>query len=381
MKIANSSLPTAQNTSYSKTESTSQNSFEDMINDKLNETSKTLPNRAEKIEKPDKAQTSDGAKVETSDKSIAENQGENVTAPVVATTQMQNLLVSVAQTQMGISSEVNAQSTTANVMQTAEFATQAATNINQGQGLTQQSAQVVDASIPVINEAQQAQINIPISSVDTQTNTANAQLQQPVAVEGVSVDTNGAQISPEGETFVNQMVNTDSDETTQPVITTQIEVKPLDPNNVNIKVADIQNADQAALVQDVAEEIIVKVTENIKEFDIELNPANLGKISIKIEFTPEQAIVSISSNNAQTQGLMAANAENIRQIIEANVGQQTFVTVQENSDMGQYRDNGDLQQESQNKQQQDTNSGRQTHDESIDFIQKLRLGLSDYVSV
>ncbi len=386
MKVTNLNLVNTAGKNQSAKGDVNDKSFEDMINSKLNETSNTLPEKAENSKTPEKTvEDKETTKPEAKDEGVKPEFGENyVSQPQVQAINMQEVIINTVQPQVNavdaIAQVVSVPQTQTTAMQSGEYVAQTA---NQNIGTNTHNAETSNVVAPIINDAQEAQVVLPIKTVDTQTNTANLNLNQTGTTANPQTQTlvqnseqPQVQVVATNETVITE---TDTDSQNQQVVTTQIEVKPLDPNNVNIKVGDVQNVDTQVLTQDVADEITIKITENVKEFNIELNPEHLGKINIKIEFTPERAIVSLSCNNAQTQSLMAANAESIRQIIEANVGQETMVTVQENSETGQYRDNGDLQQESQNKGEQEQDKKTQTHDESIDFIQKLRLGLSDYV--
>lgn len=190
---------------------------------------------------------------------------------------------------------------------------------------------------------------------------------QGIAYESVVADT-------------TQTVNTDSeseyDLTT--VINSDVRgIKSLDMDNVNIKVAEAYEVDQEIFTNEISNEIILKANEKVNEFHIDLNPKHLGRITIKMVFEAGQTIVSMNCANAKTQSLLAANAEGIRAIIQSNVGTQTVVTVSNEQQPTDYR--GSEDQANRNRQShpdsQQQEQKQTSHDESVTFINRLRLGL------
>lgn len=162
----------------------------------------------------------------------------------------------------------------------------------------------------------------------------------------------------------------------QPVVQT------LDPEKVNIKVGEAVDTKSEAFVEDFTDRIVVKIKQDIKEFDIQLDPQNMGKISIKVVFAAEKAFISMNCENAKTQSLLAQSSDAIRSIIQQNVGKDTVVVIQENQPQPQnYEQQHSQEQEQEQNEQQQQNRLRQIRsDDTQTFINQLRLGLVEMTS-
>lgn len=210
-------------------------------------------------------------------------------------------------------------------------------------------------------------VKIPV--VNTQTKT-----------EGAAVDTKGDSLTDVNKAATqtigsSQEKNATAEETIS-VIPQQATVKTLDPNNVNIKVGETVDTKSEVFAQDFADKVVFKINQDVKEFQIELNPMDMGKVSIKVVFAAEKAFVSLSCENAKTQSLLAQSSDTIRSIIQQNVGSETVVVVQEQQPQQNYQQQ---QQERQEKQEQEQQSRPQQKmsDDSLTFVNQLRLGLVD----
>lgn len=129
--------------------------------------------------------------------------------------------------------------------------------------------------------------------------------------------------------------------------------------------------------QKLTEELVVKTGKGVKEFEIQLEPANLGKIAIKVSYEQGQTMISILCTEKKTLDLISHNAREIGYVMEQNLGDTTtiYVDKQENDYLHQ---NGEGQdhtgRDSEQERQREENRKNQT-DDSQQFIQKLRLGL------
>lgn len=129
--------------------------------------------------------------------------------------------------------------------------------------------------------------------------------------------------------------------------------------------------------QKLTEELVVKTSKGVKEFEIQLEPANLGKIAIKVNYEQGQTIISILCTEKRTLELISHNAREIGYVMEQNLGDTTTVYVdkQENDYLHQQgRDQDHTGRDSEQERQREENRKNQT-DDSHQFIQKLRLGL------
>lgn len=125
------------------------------------------------------------------------------------------------------------------------------------------------------------------------------------------------------------------------------------------------------------EQLLVKTTAGIKEFEIQLEPYDLGKILIKVAFGKESTNVSILCTEQKTMELMARNARELGAIMEENLGSPTTIVVEDkepNYLEQQNQGNNGSQGQNQEEEQQKRNQQNQQN-EGVDFLQQLRLGL------
>lgn len=126
------------------------------------------------------------------------------------------------------------------------------------------------------------------------------------------------------------------------------------------------------------DQIITKMSEGVQEFEIHIEPANLGKIAVKILYQDGQATVSILCSEKKALDVVGRNAGEIGQVIEKNLGGTTTIIVdkQESDYLNQTRDENQKNgQEAEQEQQK--NKGKDSDAEDAEqFLQKLRLGLA-----
>lgn len=132
-----------------------------------------------------------------------------------------------------------------------------------------------------------------------------------------------------------------------------------------------------ALPEKLADQIMTKVSDGVQEFEIQIEPENLGKIAVKILYHEGETTVSILCSEKRTLEMLGRSAGELGQVIEKNLGGTTTIIVdkQESDYLNQTRDengqNGreDGQEQKQNKKDQNAEDAEQ-------FLQKLRLGLA-----
>ena len=152
----------------------------------------------------------------------------------------------------------------------------------------------------------------------------------------------------------------------------------LDLSKVNIKVAEAPiDTNQADMAKQLADKIMYKLSDGKQEFDLELNPKDLGKVNVKMIFQNGSAELILSTSNSKAHQLLSMQADALRGILESNTGMDSTINLKqaENSD-GQFdRDNFQEQSNSQQQQQQQQQEKKLAGD--ISFIDRLRLGLAD----
>ena len=130
------------------------------------------------------------------------------------------------------------------------------------------------------------------------------------------------------------------------------------------------------LPEKVTDQLLAKLAEGVKEFEIHIEPANLGKIAVKILYEGSQAHVSIICSEKRALDVLGQNARDIGNVLSKNFGGETTIIVdkQETDYLNQTRDENE--QANQEQQKQKENGKNQDSEDAEQFLQKLRLGLA-----
>lgn len=252
-----------------------------------------------------------------------------------------------------------------------------------------------DAAIPQVSASLPFNAKLQDKALAQTEGTADLTGTQDTAAElkatseaGESKDT--AEENPQGQSGegLKKTQQTAGDVTDQPIL----DVKLHDTSDIQLKasVSDTSGQNQMQTVTQTVnspDEIPQKLTEHLldkmnvgeKELSIQLQPENLGKISIKISYEQSDTTVSILCSDKKTAELLAESAKDIGAILNTNLGGHTTVYVDKGSENYLNQNNGQ-QQNNQNWKNQEEQTGEQTaageeQDDSLNFIQQLRLGL------
>ena len=145
-------------------------------------------------------------------------------------------------------------------------------------------------------------------------------------------------------------------------------------SDVGIKVSDGATLEQA-VVEQTTDTIVAKISEGVQEFEMVLNPEELGKVMIKLVFSDGKAQIQMKCTEQHAQKALMENADVIRQIIESDTGMETTVRFSQPEDkFDSYED----QRQQEREQEQKQKSGQEESSEDVDamnFVQQLRLGL------
>ena len=130
------------------------------------------------------------------------------------------------------------------------------------------------------------------------------------------------------------------------------------------------------LPEDLGKALASRMPENGKTLTVELEPAALGKLTIKMIYEGGRAAVSIMASNPKTLELLNQRASEIAAILEEKTGQQTVIYTHESQQGSEEQ----LNQEHHSRQDREAEEERrQKQDEkgsfSESFVQQLRLGL------
>lgn len=128
------------------------------------------------------------------------------------------------------------------------------------------------------------------------------------------------------------------------------------------------------LPEDLGKTLAAKLPDAGRTLTVELEPASLGKLTIRLTYEAGRAAVSILATNPRTLELLNTKAAEIASILEEKTGQETVILTQEPHEQEQYQENkhGSNQQEEREQGQQ---RKEEPSHQSDSFAQQLRLGL------
>ena len=128
--------------------------------------------------------------------------------------------------------------------------------------------------------------------------------------------------------------------------------------------------------QDLGQTLAGRLGNGPKTIVIELEPASLGRLTIRLTYEASRAALSIAASNPKTLELLNQKAGEIAQILEEKTGQETLIFTQPAEQEPQYEDGRSsqdgAQQEGRKERQQDR---QQEEQQAASFAQQLRLGL------
>lgn len=144
---------------------------------------------------------------------------------------------------------------------------------------------------------------------------------------------------------------------------------------IQFKVSDSKLINADTVVDNLADKIIMR---NNNEFDLQLNPKELGKIHINVVFENGETKVSILCTTQQAMDALAGNTDKLAALLENRTGNTTFVQVS-NEENQLYNQN--YQQQEQDGRNNGRNSDAEKRNKntktenSVDFLEQMRLGL------
>lgn len=128
------------------------------------------------------------------------------------------------------------------------------------------------------------------------------------------------------------------------------------------------------LPQDLGKTLEGNLLKQGQTLTVELEPASLGKLTIRLVYEGDRAAVSIMANNPRTLELLNQKASEIASILEEKTGQETLIYTQQpqQNQEGYDREPDGKQQREEGKEQHQKQDEPQQTDS---FAQQLRLGL------
>lgn len=130
---------------------------------------------------------------------------------------------------------------------------------------------------------------------------------------------------------------------------------------------------EAAMYRDIAETLASRMPVKDGTLTLELEPASLGKIIIKVAFEDGKTVMSLMADSHRTLAILSQRAGEMGQILEEKTGQQTVIYTPENQpSQEELPERGG----EENRQRQRDAQEENRHDkEGESFMQQLRLGL------
>ncbi|MGL5255966.1 MAG: flagellar hook-length control protein FliK [Proteocatella sp.] len=160
-----------------------------------------------------------------------------------------------------------------------------------------------------------------------------------------------------GDDISIEMLNSAKSEKTEPVET------------IKIKVGDAQEVSSENLIKEISKNVVIKA-EKSNEYELQLDPENLGKIKVKLLFEDGKLTVSMLCSNSKTANLLSEGISSLGQAIQQNTKSEVTVNVREEN----YLNNNQNQQKGQNGSNQQ-NQNQQNHREDAEFADQVKLGL------
>ncbi len=150
-----------------------------------------------------------------------------------------------------------------------------------------------------------------------------------------------------------------------------------DPDKFNIKVAEAPvNTANAEAAKEMADKIMYKMIQGKHEFDMELNPASLGKVNIKMIFGDGNAEIVMTTSSHKAHQFLSSQIDALRAILENAAGTGNIVVKESEQSEGK-NDRNDLLNENGNKQGQQQEQRKREENNDPSFVDKLRLGLAE----
>lgn len=95
--------------------------------------------------------------------------------------------------------------------------------------------------------------------------------------------------------------------------------------NVVIKVSDAKTTQEPEAVRQVVQAVVQQQKQGKQEFQVELYPQNLGKVSVKLSSENGVLTVEISASNPKTQSLLLSGSDGIRSMLQSSTGKNVNV--------------------------------------------------------
>lgn len=222
-----------------------------------------------------------------------------------------------------------------------------------------QTGEKLTENIPV----QSAEGNVQTISMQDQTNLPVVKTETASArAEANSVKELGSRPQEEGMFQAETAVQASGNDIRQ---TTQAETAAVKDISVPVKTTE------STLAPDVAKTLAARMPADNGTLTLELEPASLGKLTIRMTYEAGKAVVSIMATNTRTLELLSQRSGEIAAILEERTGQETVVQPYQPSEEAAYYE----QAQENGRERQQQQEQKKENKETDSFMQQLRLGL------
>lgn len=148
---------------------------------------------------------------------------------------------------------------------------------------------------------------------------------------------------------------------------------PKEENLVQVKVGETVKLADPKAAEQLADSVLVKAQENTNEYELQLNPQELGKIKIKLVLEEGKIHVSMFCENQKAADLLGLTSARLRGILEERTGSEAYVEVQK-EDTNPYSEQ-EKEKEQHGRGYEGSAKQQKQDADAADFMQQLRLGL------
>lgn len=234
----------------------------------------------------------------------------------------------------------------------------------------------VTAKKPFAQESQQAQGTQVVQQQEAQ----SVQQQETVAKENAQIDFKVAEHvgNETAETSKKADMTKDEKLPIEKAIDTSVKTSQTDfAHEVKAASRSTQSTSRSEIIDQVMSQINSKFDAKTSEFSFDLNPATLGKVSVKMVVENGMLVVEIAASSARTQSILASNAGEIKAILQQSSQQQPqLADISQNAEPHDYLNernhNGQNRQgEGQQRENDSANENRQPS--ASDFLSVMQL--------
>lgn len=364
-----------QSTQSTKNNNDDDNTFKNMLDDKKQENSSVK----------DESVKDETVKVEDTENEIQTSDKEDIASKQAL---LANLLF--AQSTTPIQNEMSQQNTNISAEQIIQpvVQNQMVENVQNIQNMSDNMNNIQNMSdAQSMNNVQTQQVDISAETQDTNEFIVKPEVKSQVEVEQSEISQPKTEIvdktaknTESGDSTQNMMGNKTSQTDTEQLQSTQTEVQvetPLFQNveNTPVKVGEttpVLDTQSPNVEQDLQDIIKYNLKADGDKIEIQLNPSNLGKITIELVQKDGSMSVLVTAENSKTLSLLAQHAGGIETMMQERLAQPVHVFIEQQQQ--QFND-GQNHNNQQNQNNQNNQNNKPSKDEQQSFIDQLRLGL------